>query len=123
MIAIWILACSTTEYVVPQAEVFSDDSWEGNLFFHSFSGAQELCQTVYSLEGEERSCENCLWEVSFVLESLSEPCVYNDLETLVFRVGEDSKWYVFEETGWEVWGTVSESEDYWSFVSNYHFFP
>ena len=123
MIAIWMLACSTAEYVIPQADVFSGDSWEGSLSFHAFEGKQEVCQTVYGLLGEERACEDCIWEVSFVLESLSDACVYDDLELLVFRVGTDGEWYVLEESGWEQWGTAAESDGYWSFVSGYHFFP
>ena len=122
MIGVIILACASQEYVLPQAEVFEED-WAGSLSFVSYQGDDELCTMHYSLEGQNNECDDCFWEVSFVLEPLSDPCVYSDLLSLRFRVDTDYRWLVREKNGWEEWGDVSYEEGIWSFVSTFRFFP
>jgi len=121
IVLLW--ACAVEEFAVPEATVFFEDqAWEGTLSFVRFEGEKELCRMDYSLmEGKEVTCDACLWEVSFQLLALSEPCVFSSLESLSFRVGADKEWIVLEDTGWENWGTVEEGENSWDFISSYHF--
>jgi hypothetical protein len=118
-------ACSGVEYVLPQAEVFHlAESWEGTLSFTSYDGEKEQCSMYYSMEGEERNCVDCIWEVGFHLSALSESCVYPDLKVLSFRLGNELEWLVNEESGWEEWGFATEEEEgTWSFVSGHRFLP
>lgn len=122
MIGMLIIACATQEYVLPQAEVFEDD-WEGSLSFVSYQGSKEVCSMHYSMDGESKDCEECIWEADFTLEPISESCAYPDLSSLSFRVGSDNTWLVLEESGWEEWGEASVEDGAWSFISSFHFFP
>lgn len=125
MIVFLLFSCSGIEYVLPEAEVFfhDEEGWEGSLSFLSFDGEREQCVMYYTMQGEEEDCTDCIWQVEFTLSSLSEPCVYSDLESLSFRLGTDNQWFVKEETGWEEWGSATEEDGYWSFVSAHRFLP
>ena len=121
IVLLW--ACAAENFAIPEATVFSDEGkWEGVLSFVRFEGEKEQCRMDYSLnEGEEVDCSSCIWEVSFALEALSEPCIFSSLQSLSFRVGESQEWLVQEESGWEEWGTVQGEADTWEFISSYRF--
>ena len=123
IVLLW--ACAGANFAVPEATVFSEEGdWEGTLSFVRFEGTKEQCRMDYSLqEGEEIECSSCVWEVSFELEPLSEPCIFSTLQNLSFRIGESQEWFVQEESGWEEWGEASFDEGVWSLVSSFHFFP
>ncbi len=122
MIVMMIMACASQEYVLPQAEIFEDD-WEGSLSFVSYKGNREECSMHYGMSGQSSDCEDCSWEAEFILESISDPCVYSDLELLSFRVDKNNRWMVLEESGWEEWGEASYDDGVWSLVSSFYFFP
>ena len=99
---------------------------EGILQFDAYEGRTNgrlECSSVYSLAGVFLSCADCIWDVSFALDKISDDCVYNELEELRFRV-ESDQWLVLEDTGWELWGEAEESGDaVWSLRSLYALLP
>ena len=108
MMLIALFGCAPSiEYAVPQAEIFMlEEATEGALQFDFHLGSttkESSCSTIYKLEGEELLCEDCIWDIMFSLERLSDECVYSELEQLRFRV-ESDRWMVLEDTGWEQWG-------------------
>ena len=122
IVLLW--SCVGENFAVPEATVFFEEgNWEGTVSFVRFEGTKEQCRMDYSLiEGEELDCTSCVWEVSFQLEALSQPCIFSSLQNLSFRVGESQEWLVQEESGWEEWGTVQAEAETWEFISSYRFF-
>ena len=120
-----LFACAGEKYALPEAEVFYDEEegWEGTLSFVSFEGDREECSMFYTMNGEERDCTDCIWEVGFELSPVSESCIYSELEFLTFRLGVDYQWLVQEKSGWEEWGVATEENNSWSFVSSHRFLP
>ncbi|MEC7984690.1 MAG: hypothetical protein VX278_05975 [Myxococcota bacterium] len=128
MIWLWFWGCSAPpEYGVPSADIFfSEDVVEGILYISTHRGdpkTEATCTTVYSLEGTQETCDDCVWDASFTLTLLSEVCLLSEIEQLRFQVVED-RWMVLEQTGWEQWGdAVMVEEGAWSLQALYALQP